>query len=184
VISAFAIIVAWGNPKYYWQYPLYLMWAVALPSWLLGCVLAERVGSPRPQTAGHIWIWRLAVLGYSILAEMYFFHGPIPLSVPVLLTPFSVLSFFWIEREIEEFRLRPAPRTLEWCGKWSYSLYLVHPVVLALMLNLPLVEWISWPLRFAATMATALVFYFAVERPSHIFAKQVSKAAGARVIAI
>jgi peptidoglycan/LPS O-acetylase OafA/YrhL len=51
-------------------------------------------------------------------------------------------------------------------GRWSYSLYLVHPIALALVaavgFRVPL--WLRIPTDVAAAIALAAVFYWAVER--------------------
>lgn len=42
-----------------------------------------------------------------------------------MVTPFAVLVFFWLRRDIRHFRLHPPLSFLEQAGAWSYSLYLL-----------------------------------------------------------
>jgi peptidoglycan/LPS O-acetylase OafA/YrhL len=55
------------------------------------------------------------------------------------------------------------PTTLVGIGKISYSLYLIHPLVLVWLPPGP--AWIYMPAFFALTLALAMVTYNLVERP-------------------
>ena len=176
LVSA-VIIGVWGSAPYYWNFGIALTWLVALPAWLAGCWLAERIAANQtgPRLPGGVWVWRGAVWLYSAVALAIFFHGPFGLSLPVLLFPFQFLACWWIWVEIDNFERRGVSRLLEWCGRWSYSLYLVHNIAIAetpIAHTAPL--W-SWVLRISLIVGGSLVFYAAFEAPSHWIARQASR---------
>jgi peptidoglycan/LPS O-acetylase OafA/YrhL len=154
-----------------------LNWVVGLPCWLLGCELAERTLRPRrAPPPGAIWGWRAAAWALASLCSVLRFHTP--LGYPWTLDLFAVFAFFWLEREIAHHRVRPPPRVLEWAGKWSYSLYLVHVAAglvfarLALDLS-PATRWLA---AITFVLAACYGFYLLVERPAHLAARRISEA--------
>jgi peptidoglycan/LPS O-acetylase OafA/YrhL len=176
LLSAVLIAVGWSVP-YYWGFGIGLTWLAALPGWLLGCWLAERVAARRqaPSLPGGIWTWRCAVWIYSAVAMAIFFHAPIRLSFPVLLFPFQFLACGWIWAEIDHFERSGVSRTLEWCGRWSYSLYLVHNIAIAKTPIAPSAALWTWLLRLAVIVGGSLAFYAIFEAPSHWIARQASR---------
>ena len=58
---------------------------------------------------------------------------------------------------------------------FSYSIYLIHPAGSAIWshwhANPSLGSGVEWIVAVAFMLATALLFYFLVERPSHQFAR-------------
>lgn len=178
---AVAIGVAWTDPRggnypsYGWQ----LNWLLGLPCWLLGCRLAERSDSLHlPVSAGRIWCWRVVVLLTSGTLLGLRFHSPV--GYPHTLNYFAILSYFWLQQEIRYFRHVSPPRLLEWGGKWSYSLYLLHVPANAVYhhLHVPNLGFIlNWCSRFGWTLGCSYVFYVFVEKPAHLFARWVGKQA-------
>lgn len=175
-VSAVIIMVAWRTP-YYWDFGIWLTWLVALPAWLMGCWLAERVAARDPPTElpGRIWVWRSAVWVYSAVALAIFFHATIRFSFPVLLFPFQFLACAWVWAEIGHFERNGTLRVLEWCGRWSYSLYLVHNIAIAETPIVPSAALWSWVLRLALIVGGSLVFYALIEAPAHWLARQASR---------
>jgi peptidoglycan/LPS O-acetylase OafA/YrhL len=78
----------------------------------------------------------------------------------ILLDVFSVGVALWLGFEIVHFRQTRPLRVLEWAGRWSFSLYLVHTLI---------PHWGVRPhwLPFAYAFFWSYVFYLLVERPSH-----------------
>ncbi|MEJ0065393.1 MAG: acyltransferase family protein [Caulobacteraceae bacterium] len=174
-ISAAMLLWGWKAP-FYWSFSPALTWLLAAPAWLLGCLLAERIAAGSVIVRfGNVWFWRAATWAWAAAATAVFFHGPFKVGYPLLLAPFQLVAFRWIWAEIQHFERRPPSRLLEWCGRWSYSLYLVHNSIIAIT---PLSQAhliVSWALRVVLVFVATLVFYAAVEAPSHRLARMASR---------
>ncbi len=171
-----AMIVAGWDDRYYWSFPIWLTWILAAPAWLLGCLLAEKVAQGvRAPTLGGIWTWRLIVWAYAAVTVAVFFHAPIRVGYPALLFPFQWLAYFWILAEIGHFERTRVSALLEWCGRWSYSLYLVHNMAIAVTPISPTMPVQDWLVRLAAIAGGSLAFYAVVEAPSHWSARAASR---------
>lgn len=163
---------------------------IGLPIWLLGCHLAETDWSSVRACASRnrIWRYRSAILFASIALSVLKFHGhriwgrdlPYYLSLHL----FAVPAFFWVRQEIAGYRDGPVSRMLEWGGKWSYSLYIFHPLALAALPvsrlgpRLAAMSHLAGAaLELTILLAGAYLFYAAVERPSHLLARMASRSA-------
>jgi peptidoglycan/LPS O-acetylase OafA/YrhL len=76
------------------------------------------------------------------------------------------------------FRLSPPIKLLEWAGKWSYSLYLVHGLILVLYKGHNVVPYetiLEWLILLLSMLIASYIFYLIIEKPSHILAYRVSK---------
>ncbi len=175
LISAAMIAVGW-KAAFYWDFSPALTWLLAAPAWLLGCLLAEQVAAGSVSAGGQgFWGWRLATWLYAAGATAVFFHTPFRLGYPLLLFPFQFLAFGWVRAEIAHFAVARTSAALEWCGQWSYSLYLIHNVAIAvtpISANAP--GW-TWAIRIGLITAGSLGFYAGVEAPSHWLARTISR---------
>lgn len=144
-------------------------WMIGLPCWLVGCVLAEQYQRlPALSTVG-IWVVRVAILGWSSAVEYMHAASFSPWAhAAILLDLFSVGAAFWLGLEVARFRERSPSQLLEWAGRWSYSLYLVHSLI---------PHWGVLPhwLPFVWAVVASYVFYLLVERPSHRLAIRVGR---------
>ncbi len=175
LISAILIAICWHTP-YFQDLPIVLTSLIMLPAWLAGCLLAEMIASGfAVRLRGSISLWRLALWGYAAGAELFFFHGPFKIGWPALLTPFYIFAFFWLLKEIQHFKERGASAFLEWCGKWSYSLYLIHNIVIYELLDFPGTQTLTWAIRVIAILASSLAFYGLVEYPAHQLARTAAR---------
>jgi peptidoglycan/LPS O-acetylase OafA/YrhL len=149
---------------------------VLFPVWLLGCYLAENLPSlTKEYSTRSIWIWRLSAWATMWVAEILHFHGGIHQIQTGLWT--GVIFYFWLRAEISYYRNRNPRRLLIWAGRWSYSLYLVHPVVISICAASGLLAFESrqsWVAVVALILLGAYVFYLAIERPSHNLARKIS----------
>jgi peptidoglycan/LPS O-acetylase OafA/YrhL len=156
-----------------------MTWIIGLPCWLLGCKLAETLHNV--ETPGNIGMlaWRAAITGISILLRITKFHVTSEFASNVFtLNAFSILVYFWLQREIAFSRSHLPSKLLESCGKWSYSLYLIHPI------SHNLIEvsggrsqdgsFIFWCAEISLSLALAFVFYLVIERPAHQLALRLS----------
>jgi peptidoglycan/LPS O-acetylase OafA/YrhL len=103
------------------------------------------------------------------------FHANI--GFPLTLTLFGILVFFWIRAEIRYYRFVRPPVYAEFCGRWSYSIYLVHGLA-ALgfsLLGVTLPPAPLWMLQTLAVLIASFGFYLAVEMPSHRLARYLAR---------
>jgi peptidoglycan/LPS O-acetylase OafA/YrhL len=178
-----ALAVAATNPSAgnYPSYGLYLNWLLGLPCWLLGCILGEqfRRGSivPRLLTVRHIWLWRAAILSVASACSFARFHTPI--GYPWTLNFFALFAAIWLYIEIVRFAKARPPALLEWAGSWSYSLYLFHPIGMALYRRFVGGKFdglAEWCLYMSFILASSYVFAVLFEFTSHRLARAVASA--------
>ena len=147
-----------------------------LPAWLAGCLLAETIANGSAiRVPGSMVLWRLGMWGYVTGAGLYFYHGWFKMGWPALLTPFYIFAFFWLLKEIQHFKEHGTSAFLEWCGKWSYSLYLIHNIVIFELLDFPGTQTLAWTIRVIAILASSLAFYGLVEFPAHQLARTAAR---------
>lgn len=162
-------------------------WVIGLPCWLIGCWLAETY--ERFPELSTIWLWasRISIFVTSAALQGLRFHGgSILLSNPFTLNLFALLTCFWLGLEIAYRRKKSAPPILEWAGKWSYSLYLMHPAVPGVLLGLfaflsPIYTSNAAGLFVIfCSLVLAYGFYLIAEAPFHRLAIRVSRRLKAR----
>lgn len=156
------------NPPDDGQYVTYgaWTWLIGLPVWLGGCFVAANLHRLPALSGAAIWAWRAGIYGTSAVLLAAMFHADAYYSVTLSL--FAVPVALWIGLEI---RIPKSEGIADRLGKASYSLYLVHPLVIG-----PLT---ASPIAFAvAVSAATAAFYFAVERPSHLLARSAGKRLG------
>lgn len=167
MLVSFTIVGYFGSDQYGGAavYGPYLNWVVALPSWLLGCVVAEQeIGKP-----ANVYIWRLV----TALAAAIAYYLTMNTSIGFYLTMnlFAVLAAVWLKAEIATAK---SSNWLDWIGTWSFSIYLIHMIA-----NRAIeVYWAAYiPYKGIAltALAMSLIFYFIVEKPSHFLARKVFK---------
>jgi peptidoglycan/LPS O-acetylase OafA/YrhL len=187
VISGAVVVLGWGAPGYA-SFSIWFAWLAAAPAWMLGCLMAEQLAAVGPGAGmGYVWAWRLAVWGYAALATAVVAHSPIRVGYPALLFPFPVLAYLWILAEIRQAERRGVWTSLEWAGRRSYSLYLIHGLAIAATPLSTSALGETWAVRLAAIAGGALVFHAVVEAPAHALARagsrrlagRLSRAAGA-----
>ncbi|HEX4148240.1 MAG TPA: GDSL-type esterase/lipase family protein [Pirellulales bacterium] len=174
VLSIGVILTAPGS-MYFSSYGPWLTWIVGLPSWLLGCYLAERVAADaaRVVTRPRIWLWRGAIWCASVAASALMFHSP--LGFPWTLSVFGFACFFWLRNEIAWFQSHAPPQALEWAGRWSYSLYIMHLLLFDLFEPWQLSAWpqpLGWLAEICAILLGSYVFFLLVEQPAHWLARR------------
>lgn len=172
------IYIGLTNPRA-GMYPSFGLWGnalIGLPCWILGVKLAEYSPKLWKPSLRNLWISRALLFFASMLCFSMMLHMKIGL--PWSLNFFAVLSFFWLSQEIHHFQNKLPIGWLEWGGKWSYSLYLIHGP-----LNVQFDRWelnlggnlIEWGLKILFILIFSYVFYLIVEKPSHQLARYLGK---------
>lgn len=174
-VSLLLIVTHWSN-AFHWQFGIWLTWLVGLPSWLLGCLMAEEVRrSKTVQRPGiSIWFWRAGAWVYTVASVLALSHSPLVLGYPATLLIFSFYCYFWLRQELCGYSSKPPFALLEWAGTWSYSLYLMHNLIIAKWaeLDVALPPLIDGAAKFLAILVASYAFYAAVEYPCHVLARK------------
>lgn len=160
--------VAFGN----------MTWVIGLPVWLSGCWIAENIDRFSVPSFGKIMALRSGIFLLSVVLRMVKFHVPVPYGSNVFwLTLFAIPATIWLAYEIAYFSANPAPRSLESAGKWSFSLYLIHPAVSRVWhgLGLP-VTFGTGIVLVMLVLLISWIFFILAERPSHMLARKAGKA--------
>ncbi len=154
-----------------------LTWLWGLPIWLSGCALAENFQKGDLVEAwGNIWLWRLFAWLYGAAAIFAVNKLPVKIGYPVSMLPFTIFAFFWLSMELQS--RSPSWRFFSALGSASYSLYLVHAMVLGAIHDhlTPLLSDVAavvlpWP----AIAVMTYIFYKIIESPSHVLARGVAR---------
>ena len=179
IVSFLAAIplVAWNwHVIYFANLDVASLVGIGLPCWLMGCVLADRVSAGQEPLWGkswNIWIVRTGAVLLSILLRYPATHGPLIIPYPASHWIIALYCVGWIHLEILHYRARPVWRPLEIAGSASYSLYLVHTLVVAGFAgdkSLPPMVW--WALQTVAIAVATMIFFKMVELPSHRIARR------------
>lgn len=171
-------VIAWTFPAVDWSELGVLGTSIVLlPVWLLGVVLAEWARSTRRPVIDSarfpIGWWRAGAWGLMWLALVLHFHGGLHQTASGIVV--GVFAFWWMKAELEN-NSTPSP-FLIWFGAWSYSLYLVHPLVISFLVQCGLDAHTSladWTLMMALILGFSYLFFVLIEAPSHSLARRVS----------
>jgi peptidoglycan/LPS O-acetylase OafA/YrhL len=157
--------------SYYWQLS-FLTFIVGLPVWLLGVIIAEKIDKLHQITFEKVFLLRISVFILSV----FFTFGRTYLYISYIISMniFAILIYRWIQAEIVYFKTRKPIMALEKMGKFSYSLYLCHPLIYHLMSIWIINSVFTYPLLVIISIPVAYVFYLCVEKPSHHLALELS----------
>ena len=174
-LAAVMISISHAGQLYLWSLG-WLVWLWGLPVWVSGCILAEWLQRARmPFFPGGLRVWRFLVGLASIGSVWLVFHAPIKIGYQFSMLAFAPIAFFWLVRELTS--RHPAWDALESWGAASYSLYLVHPVVLGVLTQHSQVFSASVDLVIRPSLVAigTVAFYFLVEAPSHRLARKMAR---------
>lgn len=173
------VIVGLGYPAVEWTEIGIIGTSIMLfPVWLLGVLLAEmtRSGSLPLVSTRAIVLWRLGAWCVMWLALIAHFHTTFHQTISFL--PVGTYAFFWLRAELGRAALSNAPQLLVSMGAGSYSLYLVHPLILNVFkresIFATVTPLVGWCLAMAFILAGSWIFYLLIEAPSHRMARRIS----------
>jgi peptidoglycan/LPS O-acetylase OafA/YrhL len=171
-------LLAQENQDYTGSYAVlgnYLTWIVGLPCWLLGVLVAERIHRRGEKVGmGKIWVIRLLVWSTAVLLVGLKAHWFV--SYILTLNFFAFLIAWWFEKEVYFFKSHNALGWLEFCGKFSYSLFLLHGIsVSVIVLFLPVTVG-TYFIYVLITLLASYIFYLLVEDPALRLAKRLGRA--------
>lgn len=146
-----------------------LTWLIGLPCWLLGCWLAENFSKFKALSFSKIWALRFSIVFIVLILHIIKFHlHHIIASNCFTLNAFAILGCIWLGFEIVYYLHQEPNTVLEGLGKWSYSLYLFHPIVGDLLVYLKLVNFkYQHMLIILSCFIVSYIFYLVIEKPSH-----------------
>ena len=158
----------------YWQLGIGFTWIIGLPCWLLGVQLAERIDDVKIVVSrSKIYLFRTAVFFASIVVMLANFQFSV--TYLLTLTFLAIPMCKWIEYEIQYHKNHKPVSFLENWGKFSYSLYLTHPLSLVLIPYFLTLNIYTYPIYIVLAIVIAFFFYLVLERPSHLLAQRMSR---------
>ncbi|WP_158992204.1 acyltransferase [Mucilaginibacter sp. L196] len=155
---------------YYWQLGIFLTWIVGLPCWLLGVLIAENIDRLKNTSYVQVIVLRVSVvlLGFAGNVLKLFYHTSYILSMNII----ALVLYLWIRSEIIYYKTRQPNAVLEKMGKFSYSLYICHPIIYFALLPVLSYNAITYPIYLLICIVLSYCFYLAVEKPTHKFARR------------
>ena len=175
-LAAILLILSEPGADDYPSYGIAGNWILGLPVWMTGCLLAQQFDptcrSVVLKNLSFIWLWRLGMIAVGCACGIARFH--LDWGYPWTLTICSPLVYFWLRRELVYYLNRPPIRALEKAGMMTYSVYLTHIVARDawVFLIAPIsLDWLARCGFFAWIAVFVTVFYFLVEKPSHLLAR-------------
>ncbi len=154
----------------YWQMGVPLTWLIGLPCWLLGIILAEEFDDMDKNISTlKLWAGRILIFAASWLIQVirfkYFTSHLISENF------FALLLFLWLRNEFAYFKTHKSVAFLEYCGKFSYSLYLCHELIVFFLNKVTSITVYTYPIYIVATILSAYFVYLLLEYPSHKLAQ-------------
>jgi len=158
---------------YYWQLGPFLTWIVGLPVWLLGVLIAENVDKLKSISFTKLSFYRFLtfIISCLLVAGQLYWHITYILSMNI----FALLMYKWIEGEIAYFKNHQPNSLTETMGKFSYSLYLCHPLIYAILSVWLVNNMATYFLFILLAVFISYIFYLIVEKPSHRLAMRLSR---------
>ncbi len=155
-------------------------WVNGLTCWLLGCWVADKPLLDSRHFVPKLWLLRAGVLAASIVLRIAQFHvHSFFASNCITLNLFAFLVAYWLRYETSDLRCNVSEPLFDRWGQWSYSIYLVHPIVPPILAMLfswsTLYEFWPWLLIVSTSFALSYVFYRLVERPAHLLAQRLGR---------
>lgn len=161
-----------GYHGYYWQIGPLFTWLIGLPCWLLGVIIAENIQKTIHVHTKRLYFLRILVFVFSVLLN--FLKTEYLVSFIISMNFFALLCYYWLRTEIIYFKDKKPFYFLEFLGKSSYSLYILHPLVIMIMSQFISFDNKNAILIILITIFISHIFYLFIEKPSHQLAKRIA----------
>ena len=155
---------------HYWQIGVSLTWVIGLPCWILGILISENFKSLMFMSTKKIMTYRLLVFVISVVLNFMHFH--LHLGYIVSMNFFALILYKWIQAEISYFKTHPPSHILENLGNFSYSIYIIHPLCYAVLMQKLSMSFFNYLIVISITLLLSYIFYLTIERPSHLIARK------------
>ena len=150
----------------------YVTWIIGLPCWLLGVLIAEKIDHLKHVTFRSVMIYRMLVFMVSCFCIVGEFH--LHLSYILSMNVFALLLYKWIQTEIVYFKSHKPNPMLERMGKFSYSLYLCHPLLYLILGLIVKINTAAYPVFILVIIICSYGFYLTIEKPAHTIARKIN----------
>lgn len=145
-------------------------WLVGLPCWLMGVIIAENIDAiRRVVNRPKIYLIRAVVWGIAAIIVGLKAHWHV--SYLFTLNLFAFPLAYWLTHEIIFFRTHTPNRFLEYAGKFSYSFYLFHFIIMMEFIRNFGMYPSLYPIAIVVIIATSWLIFLLVEDPAHRFSK-------------
>lgn len=175
ILVSFGIVLTLGSDQYgnANKYGPMLNWLVALPAWLIGCVLAERIAAgSRVAEGSNIGLKRFGIA--LIASALYWMTMNTPIGFYLTMNLFSILVFFWLAAEIDH--AKQGATYFESVGKWSYSIYLFHIIIFSFFVqSMGRADVPTRLLSIPLVLLGCYLMYRLIEKPAHELARRIFK---------
>lgn len=159
----------------YWQFGTFSTWIIGLPCWLFGVYLADSLSKKMEFTKisfGRIILFRISIFILSIILVNLKFHYYF--SYIFSMNIYSIPLFYWIREEIYYYKNSDPFLFMEFLGKFSYSIYLCHGVILFVVMKFVKVNVYNYLLIILLGLLTSYIYYLLIEKPAHRIAVNLS----------
>jgi len=145
-----------------------------LPVWMMGILIAEKINEPVKVTA--VRLWGLRVICYLVAMVIIALRMQYKINTLYTCLMVSPLLYLWLTAEIHYYTQHKANKVLEWCGRFSYSLYLWHLLAILVITKFVPLQVATYPVYILLVIVFSYIAYLLFERPSHMLARRLAKA--------
>ncbi|MDB4927007.1 acyltransferase [Mucilaginibacter sp.] len=155
---------------YYWQLGIFLTAVVGLPCWLLGVMIAENIDRMAQIATQKVILLRAVVLLLGFICNILklYYH----MSYILTMNLAAIVLYKWVQAEITYYKTRRSNPILEKMGEFSYSIYICHPIIYLMLLDVISYNAITYPIYIVISIILSYVFYLLVEKPAHQLARR------------
>jgi peptidoglycan/LPS O-acetylase OafA/YrhL len=153
-------------------------WITGLPAWLLGVKLSTLYVEFRREELQPSFKWiainRITIFFLSSVTSILRFHFDI--AYGYTLPIFSLFVFFWLKNELLFYLNKEENKTLAYGGNFSYSIYLIHSLILFFFLHYLDIKMLNIAYSAALILIILLaswIFYVIIEKPSQLLSKSI-----------